>query len=76
VVALVAIYLPFFATTRGATWGLAASTITTSAWYLLNNPFGIDNMYIALATPALVILLERCLPAARNSTKAEVSNAN
>jgi SSS family solute:Na+ symporter len=62
VVALVAIYLPFFATTRGATLGLAASTITTSLWYLLKNPYGIDNMYIALATPALVILIERCLP--------------
>ncbi len=78
VVALVAIYLPFFATTRGATLGLAAATITTSAWYLLNNPYGIDNMYIALITPALVILIERCLPGsqrAANHSPSEVSNA-
>ncbi len=78
VVALVAIYLPFFATTRGATLGLAAATITTSAWYLLNNPYGIDNMYIALITPALVILIERCLPGsqrAANHSPTEVSNA-
>jgi SSS family solute:Na+ symporter len=33
--------------------------VTTTAWYLLGNPYGIDNMYIALATPAIVIAVER-----------------
>lgn len=78
VIALVAIYLPLFATGRGTAIGLAASTITTSLWYLLDNPYGIDNMYIALITPAVVICIERLLPrsdkAAVNAS--EVSNAN
>lgn len=78
VVALVAIYLPFFASNRGATLGLIASTLTTSAWYLLDNPYGIDNMYVALATPAIMILIERCLPGSHRAShnfQTEVSNA-
>jgi SSS family solute:Na+ symporter len=33
---------------RGAIAALVLATIATSVWYLLDNPFGIDNMYIAL----------------------------
>ncbi|WP_349972701.1 sodium:solute symporter family protein [Pseudomonas caspiana] len=83
VVAMIAIYLPFFGSGRGATLGLIASSITTSVWYLLDNPYGIDNMYIALVTPAIVIALERLFPKAvsRNQGKSgndkqEVSHAN
>lgn len=77
VIALVAIYLPLFATGRGATWGLGAATVTTSVWYLLGNPYGIDNMYIALITPAVVICIERLLPRSKAAAYAsEVSNAN
>lgn len=77
VIALVAIYLPLFATGRGATWGLGAATVTTSVWYLMGNPYGIDNMYIALITPAVVICIERLLPRSKADANAsEVSNAN
>ncbi len=77
VIALVAIYLPLFATGRGATWGLGAATVTTSVWYLMGNPYGIDNMYIALITPAVVICIERLLPRSNKAANAsEVTNAN
>ncbi len=61
VVAIIGLYLPFFGGNRGATCGLIGAAITTTVWYLLGNPYGIDNMYIALVTPALVILVERVL---------------
>lgn len=61
IVALVAFYLPFFRSNIGATFGLLASTVVTSLWYYWNNPYGIDNMYVALATPILFIAIERVI---------------
>ncbi|WP_277183137.1 sodium:solute symporter family protein [Caballeronia sp. BR00000012568055] len=61
VVALIGIYMPFFSSKRGAIWGLVLATLATTAWYLLGNPFGIDNMYIALITPAVVLVFSRLL---------------
>ncbi|MBV8619486.1 MAG: sodium:solute symporter family protein [Curvibacter sp.] len=60
-VAMVGFFLPFFASNRGATAGLLLSAVVTTAWYLLNNPFGIDNMYIAALTPLAVMVIERLL---------------
>lgn len=63
VVAIIGLYLPFFGSNRGATCALLAASVTTTVWYLLGNPYGVDNMYIALVTPAIVILVERmCRP--------------
>ncbi len=61
VVALIGIYLPFFNSSRGAMAALIIATISTTVWYLLGNPFGIDNMYVSLVTPAIVIVLEKLL---------------
>lgn len=61
VVAVIGLYLPFFGGSRGAICGLIGAVFATTVWYLLGNPYGIDNMYIALLTPALVILVERML---------------
>ncbi|MFX1734027.1 sodium:solute symporter family protein [Paraburkholderia sp. A1RI_3L] len=61
VVALMGIYLPFFNSNRGAIWALALATVATTAWFLLGNPFGVDNMYVALLTPAVVMVIERLL---------------
>ncbi|SDS10159.1 sodium:solute symporter family protein [Bradyrhizobium canariense] len=58
VVAIFAFYLPRFGSSRGATLGLIAATITTTAWYVMGDPFGIDDIYVALATPAVVMLLD------------------
>jgi SSS family solute:Na+ symporter len=46
---------------------LIVSGIATTAWYLLGNPFGIDNMYVAVVTPAIVLALARLFP---DSTRA------
>ncbi|PMS33334.1 SSS family solute:Na+ symporter [Trinickia symbiotica] len=73
VVALIGIYLPFFNSNRGVISALVVATIATTVWYLLGNPLGIDNMYVALVTPAIVMLVERLLfrPAGSNGHQAE-----
>jgi solute:Na+ symporter, SSS family len=57
-VAIFAFYLPRFGSNRGATLGLLGATVTTTAWYVMGDPFGIDDIYIALVTPAIVMLIE------------------
>ena len=63
IVALIGFYLPMFRSGLGATLGLLAAAIATSFWYVLGNPYGIDNMYIAAVTPILVMAAERLLNA-------------
>jgi SSS family solute:Na+ symporter len=59
IVAVIGFYLPFFNGNRGATLGLLGAAVTTTAWYLMGDPYGIDNMYVALVTPAVVIFIEK-----------------
>jgi SSS family solute:Na+ symporter len=61
VVAMMGFYLPFYRSSRGATLGLLAAALSTTVWYLLGDPFGIDDIYIALITPPLIMLIERCV---------------
>jgi SSS family solute:Na+ symporter len=61
IVAVIGFYAPLFRNGRGATLGLLASAVFTSAWYMLGNPYGIDNMYVAALTPVLVMAAERLL---------------
>lgn len=61
VVAVLGFYLPFFNSTRGANVGLIVSAVGTAVWYILDNPFGIDNIYIALIVPAIVMFFEKVL---------------
>jgi SSS family solute:Na+ symporter len=61
IVALVGFYLPFFKSTRGATWGLLGSAVATTVWYAYDNPLGVDNMYVALVAPVAVMAAERAL---------------
>ncbi|TDT79519.1 SSS family solute:Na+ symporter [Arthrobacter sp. AG258] len=48
-------YKPLFGTKQGAIVSIWCSLITTIGWYLLGNPFGVDNAYIAIATPIIVM---------------------
>jgi SSS family solute:Na+ symporter len=59
VVAVIGFFLPFFNGSRGAVIGLVSAVIGTTAWYLLGDPLGIDNMYVALVIPAAVIFVEK-----------------
>ena len=59
IVALIGVYLPFVGSQRSAMWALIASGVATTAWYLLGNPFGIDNMYVAAIVPGVVLASDR-----------------
>jgi solute:Na+ symporter, SSS family len=59
VVAMIGFYLPFYRSNRGATLGILVAAISTTAWYLLGDPCGIDDIYIALIAPPAVMLVER-----------------
>lgn len=70
VVALIGIYLPFFNSNRGAIWALVVATLATTVWYVLGNPLGIDNMYVALISPAIVMVIDKLLtPSAGNNAR-------
>ena len=62
VVAVIAFYAPFFKSARGANAGLIGACVMTSVWYLLGDPFGINNMYIALVTPAIIMAIDYLIP--------------
>jgi len=61
IVAVIGFSMPFFRSGRGATIGLIAAAVFTSIWYVLDNPYGIDNMYVAAVTPVVVMVIERAL---------------
>ena len=69
VVAIMAFYLPWFKSTRGANAGLIGACLVTSVWFLMGNPFGIDNMYVALITPAIIMAIDRCIPSRQSQTQ-------
>lgn len=51
-------YLPFFSSDKGAAWGLLLSTLGTTVWFLMGNPFGIDNIYVAAVVPLIIMLID------------------
>ena len=57
VIVLFAFYAPKIGNKAGATAGLILSVVCTTIWFVLKDPFGIDNMYIAVATPLLCMLI-------------------
>jgi SSS family solute:Na+ symporter len=58
VVVICMFYLPFFSSGRGVTIGLVLSVIITTVWYILQNPFGVDNIYIAIVVPSVVMAID------------------
>ena len=48
-------YKPAFGTRRAAMLSIVAALVATTAWFLAGDPFGIDNAYVAVAMPLLVM---------------------
>lgn len=76
VVAIMAFYLPWFKSTRGANAGLIGACVVTSVWFLMGNPFGIDNMYVALITPAMIMVIDRCIPSRQSQPQSQHNAQN
>jgi SSS family solute:Na+ symporter len=73
VIVLFMFYGPNVGSRKGATIGLGLSVLLTTAWFALKNPFGIDNMYIAVATPFLAMLVSHAFRRLRRGEPDEPS---
>ncbi|MET0290528.1 MAG: sodium:solute symporter family protein [Pseudoxanthomonas sp.] len=57
VLVFMAFYSPRFGTRTGAIISIALSLVGTIGWFLAGNPYGIDNAYVALTIPLVVMTL-------------------
>jgi solute:Na+ symporter, SSS family len=55
VLVLLVFYAPWLGTKSAALLSIIGSMVATIAWFLMGNPFGIDNAYVALAVPLVVM---------------------
>jgi SSS family solute:Na+ symporter len=55
VLVLLVFYAPRLGTKGGALFSILGSMVATIAWFLLGNPLGIDNAYVALVLPLIVM---------------------
>jgi solute:Na+ symporter, SSS family len=58
-------YRPGYGTRLGALVSIVASVVTTIGWFLAGDPFGVDNAYIAVATPLLIMTVAHVLARSR-----------
>lgn len=76
IIAVLGFYLPFFNSNRGATMGVLGAAVMTSVWYAMGNPYGIDNIYIAIATPIVVMIIERLFSGNKKIEEPQEQTAN
>ena len=55
VLAVFMFYLPWLGTNRSAVAALICSVVGTTVFFILDNPWGIDNIYVAAVVPVLVM---------------------
>jgi SSS family solute:Na+ symporter len=55
VLVLLVFYAPWLGTKGGALVSILGSMVATIVWFLMGNPFGIDNAYVALVLPLVVM---------------------
>ncbi|MBB5158860.1 sodium:solute symporter family protein [Saccharopolyspora phatthalungensis] len=70
VLVLLMFYAPRYGTKSGAFWTIILALPATIGWFLAGNPFGIDNAYIAVATPLVVMTLSHFFGKRRTSDEA------
>lgn len=69
------IFAPHMATKAGGTAALLLSVVATIAWFSMGNPYGIDNIYIAIVVPAIVLIIDHAIKRFRDKPEAEPSNS-
>ena len=57
VLVILVFYAPWLGTKGGALLSILGSMVATIAWFLMGNPYGIDNAYVALVFPLAVMTL-------------------
>jgi solute:Na+ symporter, SSS family len=68
VLVLLVFYAPWLGTKGGALFSIVGSMVATIAWFLLGNPFGIDNAYVALVLPLILMGTSSTVSWMRTST--------
>jgi solute:Na+ symporter, SSS family len=48
-------YKPGYGNSRAAFWSIVAALVATTGWFLAGDPFGVDNAYIAVAMPLVIM---------------------
>src|SRR5579863_6549725 len=66
VLVLLVFYAPWLGTRGGALFSIVGSMVATIAWFLMGNPFGIDNAYVALVLPMIVMGVSSVVARARS----------
>jgi len=68
VLVIMMFYKPGYGSRLGALVSILASVVTTIGWFLAGNPFGVDNAYIAVATPLVIMTLAQAAKRAGSSS--------
>jgi solute:Na+ symporter, SSS family len=72
VLVLLVFYAPWFGTRTGALLSILCSLVATIAWFVMGNPFGIDNAYVALVVPLVIMGLSSLVERIRTGKIAPV----
>lgn len=73
VLVLLVFYAPWFGTKTGALFSILGSLVATIAWFMMGNPFGIDNAYVALVIPLIIMGLSSIVERIQTGKIAPVS---
>jgi solute:Na+ symporter, SSS family len=72
VLVLLVFYAPWFGTSAGALLSILSSLVATIAWFMMGNPFGIDNAYVALVIPLIIMGLSSFVERIRSGKTTDV----
>jgi len=75
VLVLLVFYAPWFGTKAGALASILCSLVATIAWFMMGNPFGIDNAYVALVVPLIIMSLSSVIEPLRTGKREPVQAA-
>jgi SSS family solute:Na+ symporter len=67
ILVLIVFYAPAVGTRGGALFSILGSMVATIAWFLMGNPFGVDNAYVALVLPLIVMGVSSIVARARSN---------
>jgi SSS family solute:Na+ symporter len=73
VLVLLVFYAPWFGTRTGALLSILCSLVATIAWFVMGNPFGVDNAYVALAVPLIIMGLSSTIERIRKRSHSDAS---
>ena len=69
VLVILVFYAPWLGTRGGALVSILGSMVATIAWFAMGNPFGIDNAYVALVLPMVVMATSSVIAWMRNGER-------